>query len=128
MTEKSHILVVEDDDAFRRMVIRLLAKAGYRATHANGFASALKVVEADQTIGLLLIDVGMPAGTPHGIAIANMSRLRHSQLKVIYMTGGDAQQIARHTDNAPVLQKPFSADLLIQTIEKMLSKPSTAAP
>jgi CheY-like chemotaxis protein len=121
--EQQHILVVEDEPAFRRLVVRMLERAAYRVTQAEDYVNALKLVETDRTIGLLLVDVGMPAGTPHGIAIGKMSQLRQSRLKVVYMTGGDSEQIAEHTDGAPVLQKPFTADQLATAIKDALGGP-----
>jgi CheY-like chemotaxis protein len=119
--DQAHILIVEDEPAFRRLVVRMVERAGYRVTHAEDYLGALKLVETDRSIALLLIDIGMPAGTPHGIAIAKMSQLRQSQLKVVYMTGGDSEQIAQHTDGAPVLQKPFTADQLATTLKSTLA-------
>lgn len=118
-----HVLVVEDEPAFRRLVVRMLERAAYRVTPAEDYVAALRLVETDHTISLLLIDVGMPVGTPHGISIAKMSQLRQARLKVVYMTGGDAEQIAEHTDGAAVLQKPFPAEQLVAAIKSALGTP-----
>ena len=115
-----HILVVEDEPAFRRLVVRMLERGGYRVTQAADYVEALRLIETDRSIALLLSDVGMPAGTPHGIAIAKMGQLRQAQLKIVYMTGGDAELMEAHADGAPVLQKPFTADQLIETVGGVL--------
>jgi DNA-binding NtrC family response regulator len=118
---KRHILVVEDDRAFRSLVVRMLKRGGYLVSEADGYAAALDAVEHTPAIELLVVDIGMPAGTPHGVAIGKMSRSRRTQLKVVYMTGGDAEAVIGHADGAPVLQKPFTADVLLATIERAMT-------
>jgi CheY-like chemotaxis protein len=127
VSDRSRILIVEDEPAFRRLVVRMLERAGYPVVQAEDYVGALRIVETDRTIALMLIDVGMPMGTPHGISIAKMSQLRQSRLKIVYMTGGDALQIAEHTDGAKVLQKPFTSEQLVGAVEAVIGKPITAA-
>jgi CheY-like chemotaxis protein len=67
-----YILVLEDDDAFRRLVVRILAGAGLDVLEARDFASTIASVEGARRIDLLLADVGMPAQTPQGMPIARM--------------------------------------------------------
>lgn len=117
---QQHIMVVDDEPAFRRLVVRMLERGGYRVTSVEDYVSALQHVETDRTIDLLLVDVGMPAGTPQGISIAKMSQMRQALLKIVYMTGGDAQQIEEYTDGLPVLQKPFTSDELLKTVSSVM--------
>ncbi len=118
----AHILVVEDEAVFRQLAVRMLEGAGFIVTQADGFESALDIVERDPSIVLLLMDIGMPAGTPHGISIARMSQMRRAQMKIVYMTGGDAAGVTNYVGDAPVLQKPFAFSLLIKTVEDELSR------
>lgn len=124
MDKKVHILVVEDDAAFRPLVARMLERAGYKVTQAADYREALKFVETEDSIGLLLLDIGMPAGMPHGFAIAKMAQLRQVRLRVVYMTGSDAAQVLQYTDGAPILQKPFTSDQLMTTIRAALERPA----
>lgn len=117
-----HILVLEDDDAYRRLVVRILARAGFDVLEARDFASAIAVVEGAQRIDLLLADVGMPAQTPQGMSIARMSQIRRHGLKTIYMTGGDAKQCAYYANDELVLQKPFTAGELVEAVSTVLGK------
>jgi len=114
-----HILVVEDDAQYRRLVTRMLEQAGYRVTAAENFTTAIPVIEGEGALDLLLVDVGMPAGTPHGLSIAKMAELRRSNLKVVYMSGSNPEGYALFGDR-PLLRKPFSARDLIATIEAAL--------
>jgi CheY-like chemotaxis protein len=118
---RSHILVLEDDDAYRRLVVRMLAGAGFDVLEARDFASAIALVEGARRIDLLLADVGMPAQTPQGMSIARMSQIRRHGLKTIYMTGGDAKECAFYANGETVLQKPFTANLLIEAVDTVLA-------
>lgn len=117
-----HILVVEDDPAYRRLVVRMLKGAGFAVSEADGFVTALDLVEKEASIDLMVMDIGMPAGTPHGISIVKMSRSRRAKLGVVYMTGRDADGMKEYADDAPVLQKPFSADALVQAVREVLDR------
>ena len=116
-----HILVVEDDDAYRRLVARMLQRAGYAVTAVEDFAAAVKVIDGAQAIDLLLTDIGMPAGTPHGLSIGNVAQFRRQGLRVLYMTGEhDATQFAQFAPDAKVLQKPFTADQLVAAVTDVI--------
>lgn len=116
-----HILVVEDDDSYRRLVARMLERAGYRVTLAADFDAAIKVIDGPEPIDLLLTDIGMPAGTPHGVSISRVAEFRRTGLKVLYMTGGqDLSQFAQFAPGATVLNKPFTADQLAQAITTII--------
>jgi CheY-like chemotaxis protein len=118
----SHILVVEDTADYRRVVVRILETAGFTVTGVPDFARAIEVVEGAQPIAVLLADIGMPPGTPHGISIATAARRVRPDLSVVYMTGGeDPAQFLLFHDDAPVLRKPFTSAQLIAAITAALA-------
>ena len=119
-----HVLVVEDDEAFRRFVVCALEGKGFRVTAAEDFESALGIIERTEPVHLLITDVDLWPGSPHGIALGNMAQLRRSGLKVIYMSGTyDVRWAASYGDAAAVLQKPFTAKELVDTVRAVLGKP-----
>ena len=85
---KGHILVVEDDQTLGEALCQVLRGAGYSATLATEFRTALEILEAEQPLDLLLVDIVMPDSV-NGIALSRMARLRRRELKVIYLTGYD---------------------------------------
>ena len=94
---------------------------GFRVTPAEDFAPAIEIIERDQTIDLLITDVGLGPGNPHGVTLGNMARLRRRHLKVILMSGSyDVQRAAQYGDPVAVLQKPFTAAHLIETVRSAL--------
>jgi CheY-like chemotaxis protein len=112
-----HILVVEDDEAYRRLVVRMLETAGYHVMTAGDFAAAMAIIEGPDPIDLLLTDVGMPPGTPHGVSIGSIAQLKRRGLRLIYMSGGfDPTDFALYAENSVVLRKPFTALELIEAV------------
>ena len=57
---KGHILVVEDDRTLGEALCKVLRGAGYSATLATEFRTALEILEAEQPLDLLLVDIVMP--------------------------------------------------------------------
>lgn len=80
------VLLVEDDDAFRYAAARELAAAGLRVIEAKDTMTALTRVDEGATAECLVADIQMPAGVPHGLALANMLRARHPKLVVVFVT------------------------------------------
>ncbi|MGE5145970.1 MAG: response regulator [Candidatus Eiseniibacteriota bacterium] len=115
---KFFILVVEDDDSCRDMVTGLLSSAGYKVIGAKDFFKAIEVVEGPAPIDLLLADVVMPPGTPHGIALGRMAQLKRGQLKVMFMSSGiDPAEIDLLKDDDRFIRKPFSPRELIEAVD-----------
>ena len=116
-----HILVVEDDEAYSRLVKRMLEAAGFRVTTAGNFVAALPVIEGTDQVDLLLADINMPSGTPHGLSIGLMAESKRHSLKIVYMSGSvDPAQIARFAPNAKLLRKPFTAQEMLAAIKTTL--------
>src|SRR6202040_3733284 len=108
------VLVVEDNAALRRVVMRQLGELGYRVLDAENAAEGLRVMEKE-SIDLLLTDVVMPGGTD-GRELARRARQRWPSLKGVFTSGFSA---ARLNGNAspplsctPLLNKPYRKEEL----------------
>ena len=123
---KQHILVLEDDEAYAKLVTRMLEGAGFRVTTARDFVTALPTIEGNEHVDLLLADINMPPGTPHGLSIGLMAQSKRSDIKVIYMSGSaDPAEIARFAPQARILPKPFTAADLVAAIKETLAATAT---
>jgi DNA-binding response OmpR family regulator len=117
------ILVIDDDADVQRFAAKALANAGYRVLLAADVQDALHVAAAHPTkIDLALIDVMLPSG--NGIELATALLTKHRDTLVLYMSGfpADAIQSVQH-DGGPdggFLEKPFSAQALVQRIQEIL--------
>lgn len=114
------ILVVEDEDAVRRTVVRALERAGYTVLDAGDGEAALRIF-GEKTVDLLLSDIQLP-DVP-GPELATRMKELDPELRVVYMSGySDREVTERLKDNRSVvlLQKPFSMDELLETVRRVL--------
>ena len=122
------ILLVEDEEAVRRLSARILERAGYTVLDANGPEAATEIWSRRAAeVDLLLTDVVMPGRS--GVRLwQELSRSRPG-LPVIYMSGYAGEAVSDRggvLDPGALLQKPFSGAELLRTVRVAL--PSRAAP
>jgi hypothetical protein len=115
------VLLVEDEDALRRMVCRMLESRGHRVIGAASGEEALALFEREGAgVDLVLTDLVMPG--IDGIALA--SRLqRQPPVKVLFMSGYSEHAAMRKTALTPgvnFLQKPFTAAELDVVLRRLL--------
>ena len=121
------ILVIDDDVHVQKFASRALAGAGYQVLLAADVQDALHLAAAHPSkIDLALIDIMLPSGS--GIELATALLTKHRDALVLYMSGfpADAIQAVQH-DGGPdggFLEKPFSAQALVQRIQEVLPIPS----
>ena len=117
------ILVVEDDEALRRVVKRALDAAGYLVLIAsNGEEALLASTRHQGDIHLLLTDVVMPR--MGGRVLAKQLLGARPNIKVLYMSGFTDNAIVHHgvLDAAThFLGKPFSAFDLARKVREVLA-------
>jgi DNA-binding response OmpR family regulator len=111
------ILVVEDDDVLSHALTRILVVEGYEVVETHDYRDALPILEDGGPVDLLLADLQLPG--VNGFALARMGRMRHHDLKVIYMTAYD--DFPAHEALGPVMRKPINQDILLRTVRKILS-------
>jgi len=118
------VLVVEDEPDVKRMVERILTKAGYSVIGATRGAEAVKLLDAaDQRVDLLLTDVIMPEML--GTDLVERGRAAHPGLRVVYMSGYSHEVLAPKalTENGAFIEKPFNAGKLLETVRELLDSP-----
>ena len=116
------VLVVEDEDRVRRLVVRILAEAGYVVLDAASNDAALRLAaERTEAIHLLLTDVVMPHGS--GPELAQALTAVRPNLKVLFMSGYAEDAIARHGvlhPGAMLVQKPVAPVQLLARVREAL--------
>jgi CheY-like chemotaxis protein len=113
------VLVLEDDDVCRDVARGILRGAGFDVICASNFSEAVSCVEDGGKIDIALVDVRMPAGTPHGISFARVAQTRHPSLKVIFMSANYRSQDLRLIDEDEVfLCKPFAPQQLLDVVTR----------
>jgi len=108
------VLIVEDDEVFRRPLQRALEAAGYEVVAVPSGEDALAVLDRS-AVDLLLTDHRLPG--MDGVQLITRSKAMHPALAVIVMTAHGTAESAvdarRHGADA-YLVKPFAMpDLLV---------------
>ena len=120
------ILLVEDDEAIRNMVAKMLNDLGYKVLEADSPIKAFELAHDNQApLHLLLTDVVMPE--MNGAELVDKLRQDFPELKCLYMSGYTVNVIANKgvlKENVHFLQKPFSRSLLARKIREALQSPS----
>jgi PAS domain S-box-containing protein len=117
------VLVVEDDEALRKLITDLLGSAGYKVLQAaNGDAALQSLTMYDQHIDLVLTDMLMPAMS--GIELSGRLRILRPNLKVLLMSGYAGDLIARYRladGEVMLIEKPFTRHGLLTKIRTALN-------
>jgi two-component system, cell cycle sensor histidine kinase and response regulator CckA len=129
----ARILIADDDEAMRRLARRILERGGYEVVTASDGAAALcathsAMAQPASAIHLVLTDIDMPGGD--GYALGRQLAVTWPVLPVIYMSGtthGLARR-ARLVASEHFLEKPFSADRLLLTIQLVLQRSARGLP
>jgi signal transduction histidine kinase/CheY-like chemotaxis protein len=117
------VLVVDDEDAVRAVVSRILAEEGYHVGQARNGREALEYLAANGPVDLVLTDIVMPE--LGGRALVERLAADHPGLPVIWMSGHPHD--AAFADGGPgagaraFLQKPIQAELLVRAVEGVLA-------
>jgi DNA-binding NtrC family response regulator len=104
---KSHVLVVDDEELYRRSLARILARVGHEISEARDAAEALAIAAA-QPVDLVLADIRMPG--INGLELVRQLHEIHPDLPCIIVTGfgGPEQSIeALRAGAFWYLEKPF---------------------
>jgi DNA-binding response OmpR family regulator len=116
------ILLIEDDDAIRRLLGHTLRKYGFNVLEASGAREALPLGEHyDGPIDLLISDVIMPEMS--GPEIAAQILAARPGLPVLFVSGHTGGALAHRgvlAPNANLLLKPFSPRALVAAVQKLL--------
>jgi nitrogen-specific signal transduction histidine kinase len=117
------ILLVEDDDSVRALLVQSLRNYGYNVLPARNGLEALEVVgHRGEEIDLLISDVVMPKMS--GRALADALRGRWPHLEVLFISGYTDDALSRHgvlEDGVVLLEKPFTPKRLAARIRELLA-------
>ena len=119
-----HILIVEDDAAWLKVVQAMLERAGHRVSGFPDYRGALELIESTDSIDLLLTDIQLPTDTPHGLSLARMAKLRRRRLPIMFMTGDPELAELVDDDLGLTLIKPFSRTLLLEAVARTIARPA----
>jgi CheY-like chemotaxis protein len=95
------ILVVDDDEEVRVIVAEFLEDFGYSVIQAEGGSTALRLLDHNPSVKLVITDIRMPDMS--GFELADIATARQADLRIILISGYFvAKQVTRR-----FLRKPF---------------------
>lgn len=126
------ILIVEDDDAYRRSLDQILIKSGFATVLATNGREAIAVYDPEK-IEAVVLDLIMP--DIEGIETLTKLRRSFPQVKVLAISGGgqigakDYLDLAAKLGARETLEKPFTSEAFIRALQRVLgSSPAAAKP
>jgi two-component system cell cycle sensor histidine kinase/response regulator CckA len=116
------ILLVEDQEGLRKLLVEILQRHGYTVLHARDGREALRLAEAyENKIDLILTDLVMPE--MGGRELVEALTASRPETRVLYMSGytdksGEAGKLTsgRHG----FIDKPFPPEALLRRVRKIL--------
>jgi len=120
---KITILVVEDEPALRRTVLRILGGLGYEVVLAECAEDALARVELGQPIDLVICDLYLP--NMDGLAFYQRLRAYGFTGRFMLTSGVAAEDVPRNPGlpaGIPFLRKPWSLETLTSTVREVLGE------
>ena len=121
-TGPANILVVDDEEAVRRVLLRGLSSKGYEVREVASADEALQVLST-ANIDLVLTDIRMPG--MDGLELLQRAKASAPELAVIMITGFasvDSAAEAMRSGARDYLTKPFNLDEVILRIERVLQE------
>jgi DNA-binding response OmpR family regulator len=128
------ILVVDDEMEIRRMLVRLLARAGYRVLETDRGVTALRIVK-EQSPDLIVLDAMLPE--VHGFDVAR--RIKGSRrygnipivmVSAVYRGWRYAEDLRQTLGVDDFIEKPFTLQHVLSRIQALLGgkEPSVKPP
>jgi two-component system, cell cycle sensor histidine kinase and response regulator CckA len=114
------VLVVDDEEAVRKLASRMLTWSGYQALEARHGREALATIEQHAPIHLVLTDIKMPG--MNGRELGREIERRWPDKRILYMSGfaSEVFQGGLLEAGAPFLAKPFTQEELAGKVRALL--------
>ncbi|HEV2552112.1 MAG TPA: PAS domain S-box protein [Stellaceae bacterium] len=120
LATRGTVLVVDDQDDVREVVVAQLEALGFRVAHAANGKAALELL-AKGGIDLLMADYAMPGMS--GLELARTARKRQPRLPVLLMSGYvETVRLDRQVEGARLVKKPYRLAELVEAIDGLLRR------
>jgi DNA-binding NtrC family response regulator len=119
--EHRTVLVVDDDEPVRAMLVRLLRSRGHAVVQAANAREARARLEREQ-LAVVVTDIVMPGES--GIELRRTIAREWPRVPVILVSGYSADAPAEFAQRTPLtwfVQKPFRAEQLFELLETALA-------
>jgi signal transduction histidine kinase len=111
------VLVVEDEASVRALTVQSLRSLGYRTIEASNAADALRMVDENPDLQMVMTDVVMP-GELDGLELAENLQVRRPDVALLIVSG--YSEPTTSPIRWPTLAKPYRRDELARALRDAL--------
>jgi DNA-binding response OmpR family regulator len=122
MATKPHVLLVDGCEPGSRTICSRLRDEGFAVTECASSLAALTEIEQGAPADVLVTEIRLPPGQPHGLALAAMAYLRRPALKIMFLTACP-ELVARHVggEHGTLVRKPVTPGEFVREVRHQLS-------
>ncbi|RJO66423.1 MAG: response regulator [Myxococcales bacterium] len=121
------VLVVDDEEVIRNLMLTSLSRFGYRVLVATGAEEGLRLYSLFKNdINLIMLDIGLPG--MDGTKVYQLIRAINPQARVIFFTGSDSpkgMKMLAKDERVDWIAKPISLKRLTQKMRQALDADAT---
>ena len=128
------VLIAEDDEAVRTLIVTVLKRAGLEVDLARNGAEAIEKIGASD-YGAILLDLNMPMVSGFEVIAHLEQRDPHRLATSVIVVTAVSDQVLRRLEGKPVfriIRKPFDLAELVSTVAQCCSRqavtPSVGEP
>lgn len=128
--ERPTALVVDDEEDLRDIMRRMLERRGFDTLVAGDAEQAIELCRVHPgEIDVLVTDLGLPGAS--GGELSRAALALRPRMGVVYISGlpkDIAVTKGLIADDALLVKKPFTADLLIEALRLVIAQRAASAP
>lgn len=118
-----HLGLCEDDPAIRRVVTDAMRIAGHDVLHAHNGGEALRLFAADDTLEVIILDIGLPDADGRDVCQALRSAGQSAPVLFLTALGAVHERLAGFSAGADdYMPKPFDVLELIARVEALAKR------
>ncbi|HCK80219.1 MAG TPA: response regulator [Candidatus Competibacter sp.] len=121
MSDRAHIVIVDDEPELREMVEEYLTKQGFKITAAED-GPTMRHIVAEQAVDLVLLDVKMPG--EDGLSLARFLREHHPVGIIMLTAAGEVVDriVGLEMGADDYISKPFDPRELLARVKSVLRR------
>lgn len=116
--QQKSILIVDDEALIRQNLVDIFDDEGWQVFEADGADAAIRVLEENASIRVVLTDIQMP-GSMNGVRLAHFVRNRYPPTVLFVVSGGLAPDYSELPTRTLFLAKPFDPQFVLDEIARL---------
>jgi len=121
MSEQHRVLVVDDDEAIRKLIAAILRRRSFSVDTVSNGEEALKKL-AEHSYSIMLLDLMMPR--LDGFSVIERVRDQKIAVEIVVVTAAGASQVKGldHSVVRAVISKPFDVTQLVEAVSRICNE------